>query len=224
MKNKNCGIYRIINIQTGDCYIGQSINLLKRKYLHFDRLNKNAHINKYLQHAFNKYGKESFEFRVILYCEDFELTRYEQNSVDIFHPAYNLRKECVTSNRGLTCSEETRKKMSDSHKGFIFTDEHRLKLGYVKTEEHRRKISETLNGHIISEEQRRKLSKAGMGHAVSEKTILLLKERMQNKEITKKISKTLMGHPVSEETRLKLSQKVRAYWEQKKKSELLMEI
>jgi hypothetical protein len=31
----NCGIYQIKNVINGNCYIGQSVSLKKRKYVHF---------------------------------------------------------------------------------------------------------------------------------------------------------------------------------------------
>ena len=56
MKN-NCGIYCIKNNINDKLYIGQSINLKRRKRKHFSELNTNHHVNTHLQRAYNKYAK-----------------------------------------------------------------------------------------------------------------------------------------------------------------------
>lgn len=58
-------IYRIVCFPTGKVYVGQSINPHERKLSHFSSLRSNRHINKYLQAAYNKWGKGSFYFEVI---------------------------------------------------------------------------------------------------------------------------------------------------------------
>ena len=55
-------IYIIENLENHKKYIGQTINIKKRIYEHFRRLEKNNHVNQYLQNAYNKYGKDSFEY------------------------------------------------------------------------------------------------------------------------------------------------------------------
>ena len=97
----HCGIYKIENIVTGDFYIGQTINFKKREYEHFYKLKKNKHQNKYLQNSFNKYEKENFIFKVILYCNKNNLTFYEQLLVDNLSPSFNLCLECVDSIKGI---------------------------------------------------------------------------------------------------------------------------
>lgn len=55
-------IYQIINKIDGRRYIGQTINLEKRKQAHFNNLRKNKHPNILLQQAWNDWGEESFSF------------------------------------------------------------------------------------------------------------------------------------------------------------------
>jgi len=66
---KRSGIYSIKNKINNKVYIGKTKNLYYRKYQHFGELNSNKHKNTYLQKAFNKYGKDNFEFTVIEYCD-----------------------------------------------------------------------------------------------------------------------------------------------------------
>lgn len=110
------GIYKIRNILNNHYYIGQSINLNKRKYTHFSLLRNNKHSNRYLQSAFNKYGENNFVFEIILYCESKELIYYEQSFIDKWDSKYNIWKECVTSPLGIKRSLETIQKMKNTLK------------------------------------------------------------------------------------------------------------
>ena len=83
--------------------------------------------------------------------------------------------------KGVTLSDETRRKMSESQKGRIIS------------EEHRRKISEAIKGHTVTDETRKKMSEAKKGHTSTDET-------------KKKISATLKGRTVNEETRRKMSE------------------
>lgn len=55
-------IYRITNTKTNQNYIGQTIDINRRKRTHFSLLNNKTHENPKLQASWNKYGKENFEF------------------------------------------------------------------------------------------------------------------------------------------------------------------
>ncbi|MCK9369234.1 GIY-YIG nuclease family protein [Candidatus Dojkabacteria bacterium] len=58
-------IYQFINHVTNKRYIGSTNNIIKRQQSHVNALLNNKHINKKLQHAFNKYGVESFSFQIL---------------------------------------------------------------------------------------------------------------------------------------------------------------
>lgn len=112
----NCGIYQIRNLITNDIYIGGSKRLKIREGQHFSALKNNKHENRNLQSVYNKHGLENFVFEILLYCEPFELTRYEQWFVDNRHPEYNIRTECVNSSKGTIRSEETKIKATATWK------------------------------------------------------------------------------------------------------------
>lgn len=55
-------IYRITNLTTQQHYIGQTIDIKRRRRQHFNDLQNNNHDNPKLQASWNKYGEKSFEF------------------------------------------------------------------------------------------------------------------------------------------------------------------
>lgn len=55
-------IYKITNKITHQNYIGQTIDIQRRKRTHRNRLNNNTHDNPKLQASWNKYGQDNFEF------------------------------------------------------------------------------------------------------------------------------------------------------------------
>lgn len=81
---------------------------------------------------------------------------------------------------GRAVSDETRYKISASHKGRSFT------------EEHCRKMSEQRKGIPLSKETRQKMSESSKG-------------RKQSEETRQRIAKTLKGHEVSEQTKARIS-------------------
>ena len=178
----NCGIYKIENIITGDFYIGQSINLKNRKHKHFYTLKKNNHFNIHLQNSYNKYGKESFIFQVILYCEPFDTNYYEQKIVDNFNPKYNKRKNCIVSNVGIIHNEEFRKKISISSMG-------RMK-GYKHNNETLRKMSDAQKqAHKKRKFLNCKNTSISLTIRESDKNIYFSKEEIDNIKILKNSEK-----------------------------------
>jgi group I intron endonuclease len=169
------GIYKIENIINNKVYIGQSVNVSSRKSQHWYALKNNKHGNTHLQNAWNKYGEENFIFKIILYCEQFELTRYEKALDKIYkNNSYNIR-ECVDTNKGIKHDEEFKKKISESQ------------LGRKRSELTKSRISEGNRGKPLSEERKGKISKSLLGNVPWNKGI------PRTKECKEKISKSRVG-------------------------------
>jgi group I intron endonuclease len=83
------GIYEIINKDTGKRYIGSSKQIEKRWEQHLQALEKGEHHSILLQRAWNKYGKECFEFTIKEECKEEELLVKEQKYLDL-KPEYNI--------------------------------------------------------------------------------------------------------------------------------------
>ena len=96
VENSNCGIYKITNLKNNKGYIGQSSDIKKRWRNHKFELKNNIHNNPYLQNAFNKYGEEAFEFRIIEKTSKENLDEAEEYWIDYFdstnpEKGYNLK-------------------------------------------------------------------------------------------------------------------------------------
>lgn len=63
------GIYKITNKVSNRFYIGSSTDCFRRFYQHINSLENKKHVNKQLQNAYNKYGKEFFSFEVVMEVE-----------------------------------------------------------------------------------------------------------------------------------------------------------
>lgn len=105
IQQSNCGVYCIINLYDFKVYIGSSKNLIIRKQTHFKRLSMGKHVNKHLQNAYNKYGKDKFQFLVLEYCHKNERLKIEQKYLDnlSWNNTYNI---CRISNAPGLSGEE----------------------------------------------------------------------------------------------------------------------
>lgn len=91
--NKDSGIYCITNVINNKKYIGQTYSLKYRWKRHKSDLKNNCHSNKHLQNAWNKYGKDAFQFSIIELCPIEELSNKEKYWIqyyDTFNSGYNL--------------------------------------------------------------------------------------------------------------------------------------
>jgi len=110
------GIYQIRNKLNNDIYIGKSRNLNARKSQHKYYLRINNHHSTHLQRAFNKYGEDNFVFETLLYCEIFELERYEKLLIQKLETVYNVIVDVNSLSNKYVFSEETKSKMKKSCK------------------------------------------------------------------------------------------------------------
>lgn len=79
-----CGIYSILNKENGKIYVGLSTNVDRRWKEHRSELNQGKHHNSYLQNAWNKYGESAFEFNILEYCDEDELSEKEIFWIEYF--------------------------------------------------------------------------------------------------------------------------------------------
>jgi len=186
----SCGIYCIKNLIDNKTYIGQSVDIKRRFRKHKSCLRKNIHGNPYLQNSWNKYGEENFEFSIIEECKnDWEILNLKElyyihtyNSFVEENNGYNL---ILGSNKGGFISEETRKRMSDSHKGKKQSQESINKMLYTRknddfhwSDERKKKLSDERRGkgnprygQTASDETKLKMGESQRKRRLAESTI-----------------------------------------------------
>jgi group I intron endonuclease len=139
------GIYKIIHKDSGKYYVGSSNNISRRWYIHKLYLNGNKHINSKLQRAWNKYGADAFEFKVICQYEPSELLFIEQRFLDRAaldkSNCYNTSFNAIAPMAGRTHTDEVKSRISNTLKG----------------------RPSPMKGRTSSDETKRKLSIAGLG-------------------------------------------------------------
>ena len=121
------GIYCVTNKVNGKKYFGQSTDIERRKKDYFIY---GKFPNDHLKNAFNKYGKENFDFEIIKCCKEKYLDRFEKLYIrinDTMNSKKGYNKEaggCLNKH----LSNETKKKISDAHTGKKLSAEHCKKM------------------------------------------------------------------------------------------------
>lgn len=116
-KINTCGIYKIVNTVTGECYVGQSQRVEKRIKEHFRLLRHGKHTNPRLQNAYNKYGAENFYGELEIECVNFEELDALENAFicgDAWFEektVYNIADFAKAPMRGKTHSPEVRERI-----------------------------------------------------------------------------------------------------------------
>ena len=200
--NNHPGIYAIVNKINGHRYIGSAVNMAARWRVHTYHLRKNNHHSKHLQAAWNKYGKEQFDFVVLEVVDNVEkLIEVEQKYLDKDFPEYNTNM-VAGSVLGFRFSTEAIKKMSESHSGFRHTEESKNKMSEIWSGKPRGKYSE---------ERVRKMSEGHKGLKPNENQLAALdigRRRSPTPEERKRISDSQKGYKPTEET----IEKLKAAW------------
>lgn len=173
------GIYCITHTRSGKRYIGSSKRIEFRWKRHMTDLRCDAHHAIKLQRAWNKYGPDEFQFKVLLYCAESDLMWYEQQCIEKLSPEFNSaevvdgrwtwgekqRQAISIANKNRVITDETRQKLSEANKGHIVTEETRAKIraghaGKKLTHEHIEKIKENRKHQIFTDETRKKIGEA----------------------------------------------------------------
>lgn len=91
-----CGIYKITNQETGECYIGQAVDVRRRWMDHCKMmLQIDAPKNNQLYKAAAEYGLDAFSFELLLECKPEELNEKEKYFIKLYNSdalGYNISK------------------------------------------------------------------------------------------------------------------------------------
>lgn len=192
-------VYKITNLVNKKVYIGQTIQSIKDRLNHHFRANKATP----LYRAHLKYGRESFSIEVI----DTALTIDELNEKEIYwiefykSTEYDIGYNLMSGggNKGRH-SEESKKKMSETHKANMTDERKQLISERTKegmTEEVRKRLSEIKAGIKQSPELIEKRAAARIGYKWTEeskrKSSETQKGRKKSPEQIEKVRKALLG-------------------------------
>lgn len=210
---RKSGIYMWTS-PSGKSYIGQSVNLQKRKcaFLRFGDIYGGQKINR----ARKKYNnKRYWKYKVLEYCDIDDLDEREEYYISLYN---TMRKgyNCESGgNENKIVSDESKQKMSEAKKGNHLTEEQKRKMSEARkgennpmwgkhfTKEQKRKMSESrkgennpMYGKHLTEEHKSKLSEAMKGRYCGEKHPMW--GRHLTEEQKRKISEGMKGekHPM----------------------------
>lgn len=169
-------VYALVNETTNKMYIGSSISLRKREIQHMCLLNNGRHVNPHLQQSFNKYGANSFKFKVVEHATLDTLIEKEGYWIEKFFDSgrlYNVYRTpyTVTGKEhpfyGKTHSDEVKERLKEIRRNqkTIHSEATKEKLrvtstGRTNSEESKKKISCLRKGCKLTEEQKAKHLKA----------------------------------------------------------------
>jgi group I intron endonuclease len=156
-------VYKIINSINNKVYVGQTWQTLNDRWNSGHGYVSCVHLNK----AIKKYGKDKFQHIVLTVCgtqetadywEDYFIKHYRSTDKKL---GYNIKNGGSHGKH----TEESKKKISEAHKGKLHSEETKNKLseiqkGHMVSEETKKKMSDSKRGRIVSEETRKKLSEA----------------------------------------------------------------
>ncbi len=214
--NKISCIYKIKSNVNGKIYVGSAVNYIRRIGQHFRYLKNNKHHSIKLQRHCNKYGIQDLSFSIIepvMFKED--LIKREQFYINSLNPYFNVCK-IAGSRLGIKASNETKAKLSISHKGKRqpCSEETKRKIGDANrgrkhSEETRRRISliQIGNKHSIETIEKRRLANAGFKHSEESKQKMRLISigRRPTKQCLEKSILAHLGKKASAETKAKMS-------------------
>ncbi len=213
------GVYCIINTVTGKRYVGSAGRSFNQRFLnHRKALRNGNHHSSLLQHAWNKYGPDAFQFQIVEVTLPEHAVAQEQVFINYWKTSdreygYNI-VPVAGSWLGMKHTDQSRAKNSAAHRGKRLSADTRNKLsaigkGRPKSDEHRAKIAAANKGKVVTNETRAKMSKAWKSRVVSQETRLKLslsgKGRIHSAETKAKIAAANKGKVVSDTTRAKMS-------------------
>lgn len=200
------GIYCIRNTINNKRYIGCSRNISKRFNRHKNLLMSNKHFNYKLQNDFNTYGIDSFEFLILLECENDKLELLEEKYINVFNSidkGYNIRPNnyVITDEMKLKISESTKLAMqSDIVKSKLnkeIKEDTRIKISnslkeyYKNNPQAKIKISDSKKGkkgRTFTEKEKELLRGSNNGNSkVLEKDVVAIRVRRKNGEQRKNV-------------------------------------
>ncbi|MGE3840053.1 MAG: GIY-YIG nuclease family protein [Vicinamibacterales bacterium] len=189
------GIYVITNVVNLKVYVGSSLNIARRAVEHRCLLNAKTHTNAHLQRAWNKYGADAFQFRVLeLVPDDAQLLAREQAHIDALDAANGDR-----GYNAVPFANAGRAKKSEAHRAAIAAATARRWA--TMPAEKRESLLAKQRARVVSPEQRRHLSQKQRSNPTQVAHMRALADRQRGGRLTvehrRRVSEALKGRPHS---------------------------
>jgi len=81
--------------------------------------------------ALLKYGYSGFKLEILEYCEPSKCIEREQYYIDLLNPEYNISHMAGAPMTGRNHSEETKKRISETHKNKIISEEEKARVSKI---------------------------------------------------------------------------------------------
>ena len=168
-------IYISTNKVNGKSYIGKTYDSLECRKSNHKWFALNNLYDVHFHRAIRKYGFDKFEWNIIednIDKNDLEEKEvYYVDKFDTFKNGYNMT---IGGEKNYSLSEESKKKISDTHRGKKLSKETKLKISNsvknLYTDEYRKLISIKTKKAMLNPEVKRRLSISHKGHKHSEET------------------------------------------------------
>lgn len=190
-------IYKIINKIDGKCYIGQTMISLEERWRQHKSESSNC---RYLKRAFNKYGIENFEMKLICICFDEDLNKFEHQYIifcnSLVPNGYNLRQGGNNAKLHPLTKQKIGETLREGYSSGRLVNKGKGAKGKKHTEETKQKISKALMGRkienpvygkVCSEEYKEKLRNLAKQRTIDEKTRQKISETLKQKNKESKI-------------------------------------
>lgn len=136
-----CGVYAVLNTETGDTYIGSSQDINERITNHRSYIRHKTHWNTNIRKALKQYNPEDFSYLILEECIVEDQYKTEQWWLDYWHPEYNNIEEASACNIGVTVPLITRERVSQSLIGNNYALGKHGGAGKPKSKEHKEALS-----------------------------------------------------------------------------------
>lgn len=113
---KIIGVYGIRCRKTDKWYIGSSVDVLSRFKTHKYLLQAGRHHCTKLQRAWNKYGKDSFAFSILLRCEESVLRQEESEYIEIYDSWRDGYNDTTLTGPGTKLTEENKRRIGEANR------------------------------------------------------------------------------------------------------------